>query len=377
MTDIASLELSGHSSQITHALFDSTGNYAITIDKSNTICIWNSKTGALLQRIVQETSSIDDIGITKNGQILYTISRDNLVRIWHLGEEFNAIPKTICHSDDKHIYMINVSFSSDGRYMLTAGSDRTAKLWDLNDYSCKATLVGHTGGIYLTAFNNAGTQVATASNDTTVRIWQLDGLKVLAEILYPDTACALKFDKCKPILTMIAKFGFVKTCDLRLQKSEQPSLYCLIKPDSQFDKYLDEYRSEDSITFLHPNNDFTRVCAYNGECQIWDPFNDSFAPIAEARIFFDNPFNKHGDRMIVMKKSDLTKAKILTDISHKKAINTLALALHPRLGAESPASLLPQGLFSKIHKKLLAYSFIKEPTRPQQEIKDSVSENRR
>jgi WD40 repeat protein len=361
MTDIASLELSGHSSQITHALFDSTGNYAITIDKSNTICIWNSKTGALLQRIVQETSSIDDIGITKNGQILYTISRDNLVRIWHLGEEFNAIPKTICHSDDKHIYMINVSFSSDGRYMLTAGSDRIAKLWDLNDYSCKATLVGHTRGIYLTAFNNSGSQVVTASHDRTVRIWQVDGLKLLANIPYPDTASRIKFDKGEPILTMSSELGFVRKWNFKEQKCIEPTQYGIIESDSKLSKYQGD---DEKLITLRTNKAFTRLCSYSpeegdtGECRLWEPSTDSFIFINDAITTFDNPFNKHGDRMIVKEKSDHTKAKILTDLSHKKAISTLALALHDRLGKESPAHLLPQDLLPKIHKKLLAYSFV-------------------
>lgn len=368
MTDIASLELRGPQERSKHALFDVTGKYAITSDCSNNIYIWDSKAGTLLQNL-KNPCPIKHIGSSKNGQLIYTISEDNCVRLWHL--LITTEPVIISHDG---AIINNVSFSADSRYMLTASGDHTAKLWDLNDYSCKATLVGHNGGIYLTAFNNTGSQIATVSYDNTVRIWQIAGLKLLATLPLFHRACTLKFDKYEPILTVKTEFGFIKTWDLRPQKIDQPSEDYLIKSDSQFDKYLHEYLKDEGIIFIHPNNYFSRVCTICIEaCRIWDPIKDSSIRIDGAGIFLDNPFNKHGNRIIVMEK---TKAKILTDISHKKAISTLALALHPRLGTASPASLLPQVLFSKIHKKLLAYSFIKEPTPPQQEIKDSASENR-
>jgi WD40 repeat protein len=362
MTDIASLELSEHSSQITHALFDPTGKYAITTDKTNTICIWNSKTGALLQQLLQEASSIDNIDITKNGKILYTISRDNLVRIWHLGEDFNAIPKTICHSDDKYIIMVNVSFSPDGRYMLTASSDHAAKLWDLSDYSCKATLAGHSGGIYLTTFNNSGTQVATASDDKTIRIWQLDGLKLLEEIPFFHRACTLKFDKYnQPKITIKTALGIIKTWNSKEQKWVDPNQYCIIRRNTQLQQYTG---NDEKIITLHANRFFTRLCTYanedddGGECKLWNPYTDSFLLINDAIIDHNNPFNQQGNRIIVIKKSDKTKAKILTDISHKRAISSLSLALHHRLGATSPAQILTRELFERIDKHLRKYSFL-------------------
>ncbi|PJF47708.1 MAG: hypothetical protein D6709_04255 [Chloroflexi bacterium] len=64
-------------------------------------------------------------------------------------------------------------FSSDGRYLLTAGRDGVARLWDIASGEVITALRGHLGQVTRVAFSPTGGQIATASTDRTARIWNL------------------------------------------------------------------------------------------------------------------------------------------------------------------------------------------------------------
>jgi WD40 repeat protein len=64
-----------------------------------------------------------------------------------------------------------VAFSPDGRRALSAGADRTVKLWDVYEGTEIRTLEGHTDTVYSVAFSRDGRFAASVGQDGTVRIW--------------------------------------------------------------------------------------------------------------------------------------------------------------------------------------------------------------
>ena len=47
-------------------------------------------------------------------------------------------------------------FSADGSSVLTASSDRTAKIWDFSIGECTKTLSGHSGVVHTAVFSDVG-----------------------------------------------------------------------------------------------------------------------------------------------------------------------------------------------------------------------------
>ena len=71
-------------------------------------------------------------------------------------------------------HVVRVRFSPDGARIVTASSDATARLWDLEGNET-AVLRGHEGPLSDAAFAPDGARVVTASRDGTARVWGVDG----------------------------------------------------------------------------------------------------------------------------------------------------------------------------------------------------------
>jgi WD40 repeat protein len=78
----------------------------------------------------------------------------------------------------------SASFSVDGKRVVTASDDNTARVWDLSDTKPVSTVLsGHQGWVYSASFSADGMRVVTASSDKTARVWDLSGAAPVSTVL--------------------------------------------------------------------------------------------------------------------------------------------------------------------------------------------------
>ncbi len=65
----------------------------------------------------------------------------------------------------------SVAFSVDGRYVVTASVDGTARVWDAASGASHGELRGHSGSVNSASFSPDGKFIVTAGYDATVRVW--------------------------------------------------------------------------------------------------------------------------------------------------------------------------------------------------------------
>jgi WD domain, G-beta repeat len=65
------------------------------------------------------------------------------------------------------------AFNGDGKRVVTASPDKTARVWDAQSGKEIAVLRGHDDRVVTAAFSSDGKWVVTASNDNTARIWDV------------------------------------------------------------------------------------------------------------------------------------------------------------------------------------------------------------
>lgn len=82
------------------------------------------------------------------------------------GAKIEVVPD-IPHSD----IVLSVAISPDGARLLSGGTDKTLKLWDVSAGALVRTLEGHEDHIVSVAFSPDGTRLLSGSRDKTVKLW--------------------------------------------------------------------------------------------------------------------------------------------------------------------------------------------------------------
>lgn len=71
-------------------------------------------------------------------------------------------------------------FTPDGNQAITASTDETAKLWNLQDQKEIRQFLGHTGPLYALAISGDGQTLVTGAQDNTLRLWDVPQVKPIA-----------------------------------------------------------------------------------------------------------------------------------------------------------------------------------------------------
>ncbi|MBD2066004.1 caspase family protein [Leptolyngbya sp. FACHB-671] len=108
------------------------------------------------------------VSFSIDGRKLVSASADKTIKLW-------KIDGTIIHTFKGHQSRVrSVSFSPDGQTIVSASDDKTVKLWKI-DGTILQNFAEHQDRVYSASFSPDGQLIASASADFTVKLWKCDG----------------------------------------------------------------------------------------------------------------------------------------------------------------------------------------------------------
>ncbi|CAD5943653.1 putative WD repeat-containing protein all2124 [Planktothrix rubescens] len=168
--------LEGHTGSILGVSFSPDGQQIATASLDQTLKIWSIQ-GKLLTEPSQfpHESPITRVRYSPDGNIIATATASinntgqNQVLLW------TTTGTPLPQSPMRHKGVINsISFSPDGKKIVTSSNDKTIKLWAL-DGTLIQEFKGHADRIFDAQLSPDGQIIASCSKDGEIKIWSLDG----------------------------------------------------------------------------------------------------------------------------------------------------------------------------------------------------------
>ena len=128
--------------------------------------IFASRTRAVLKG---HAGTIIFASFSPDGRRIVTASDDTTARVWDAASG-TEIALLKAHEQP----VTSASFSPDGRRIVTTSYDQTARVWDAEGGAEIALLKAHEGVVLNASFSPDGRWIVTASSDNTARVWDAE-----------------------------------------------------------------------------------------------------------------------------------------------------------------------------------------------------------
>jgi WD40 repeat protein len=173
--------LAGHRGAVSTAEFSPDGLRVVTASDDHTARVWDAETGKEMGVLASEGDVTAASFSPAGGRVLTVEEFEHTARVWNadMGKpkpvgEGNAHDWAAAVFTGHADVVWSAAFSPDGRRLVTASADKTARIWDRQTSKAIVTLSGHQGIVYSAAFSPDGRRIVTASGDKTARIWDAE-----------------------------------------------------------------------------------------------------------------------------------------------------------------------------------------------------------
>ncbi|MFZ1694965.1 MAG: WD40 repeat domain-containing protein [Flavobacteriales bacterium] len=130
------------------------------------LIIYSLPGGSQLVNVAAHANEVLGVSWSPDGQFIATSGSDGLVKLW---SSTGAFIRSFTHPG----WVFGVKFTPDGQRIVSGGTDDVVRVWFAATGLLDRAITGHTGDVRSVEVSPNGAFIASASVDQTVRIWNL------------------------------------------------------------------------------------------------------------------------------------------------------------------------------------------------------------
>jgi WD40 repeat protein len=169
------------------------------------------------QRRIKLYRKINALAISPDGKLLLSAGSDKTIKIWYLSLTDERSIDYLVTLKYHQLSVNNVAFNpvdSDVKFA-SVSSDRSVMLWNLTSKTPLSIFTAHTQAVKTLAFNPDGKLLATAGDDGFIQIWDVDNRQLTQTLsAHRWTISALSFARDGKTLISASWDGNIKVWDV-------------------------------------------------------------------------------------------------------------------------------------------------------------------
>jgi WD40 repeat protein len=180
-------KFTGHTGMVRRVAFHPDGKHAVSGGRDGFVRMWDLETAREAKQFKSSSNWADSFAVSKDGKLLAVGGKN--ISVYEI-ETGKMLPECIGHQYG----LTHVAFSDDGKRLLSAGYDATARLWDRATGKELYLFRNHREFLWSAAISPDGKWILTAGggfdagngkyvkgSDHAVRLWKMPDEKAIAE----------------------------------------------------------------------------------------------------------------------------------------------------------------------------------------------------
>ena len=145
---------------------------------SNTVLHQSTIKSRIRLALTGHDGGVESAAYSPDGRRIVTAGQDRTAKVWEAqtGKELLTLTG---HNGP----VTSAAYSPDGQWIVTASIDAKAKVWEAQTGQELITLTGRNGWVYSAAYSEDGQRIVTASYDKTAKVWDTKTGQELAPLI--------------------------------------------------------------------------------------------------------------------------------------------------------------------------------------------------